>query len=136
MESSNKIVEIINALCEKLGLAIDWTGENVLPYIEELIGRFVQFEIVTSIFWICFVLVMAICAFFIARFFTKKADEEDEDEWEEDNVAAWFAISFWIVFGGLVIASLIVIPIQAMDIIECSTLPEKAIIDYLTSNMK
>ena len=50
METTNKVVEVINALCEKFGIVFEWTNKNILPYVEDLIGRFIKFEIATSIF--------------------------------------------------------------------------------------
>ena len=33
---SEQIIEVLNALCEKFGIAIDWTAENVMPYLTDL----------------------------------------------------------------------------------------------------
>ena len=49
---SDEIIKILDALCEKFGMAIDWTTENITPYLENLAGRIISFEISTSIF--CF----------------------------------------------------------------------------------
>ena len=48
MSISDQIIAVINDLCQKFGIAIDWTAENVLPYIEDLCARYIQFEIQTS----------------------------------------------------------------------------------------
>ena len=45
---SNEIIKILDDLAERFGVAIDWTAENVMPYLKELIGRLVTFEIVQS----------------------------------------------------------------------------------------
>ena len=52
MSISDQIIAVINDLCQKFGIAIDWTAESVLPYIEDLCARYIQFEIQTSIAWI------------------------------------------------------------------------------------
>lgn len=39
---NNTIIEILNYLGEKFNIAIDWTSENVVPYIQELFNKFVQ----------------------------------------------------------------------------------------------
>ena len=31
MNISQQIIEVLNALSEKVGIAIDWTSENILP---------------------------------------------------------------------------------------------------------
>lgn len=49
---SEEIIKVLDNLCEKFGIAIDWTSQNVVPYLKELVGRFINYEVVTSIFWI------------------------------------------------------------------------------------
>lgn len=33
---SDQIISVLDALCEKFGIAIDWTSQNVIPYIQLL----------------------------------------------------------------------------------------------------
>lgn len=131
METTNKVVEVIEVLCEKFGIVVDWTSSNILPYIEELLGRFINFKIGTSIFWICFIPMLTLIAFFVAKPFHKKALE---DEYDYDYDSPWIATGFWVIFAGLAIASIFVVGCNIYSIIECLTIPEKVIIDYLTSN--
>ncbi len=49
---NNKIIEVLDYLGEKIGLAIDWTAENVYPQVIEFMGRYRTYEIVTNIIWI------------------------------------------------------------------------------------
>lgn len=48
MIMSEEIIKVLDYITEKLGVAIDWTAENALPYVEELIGKFVTYNIVKS----------------------------------------------------------------------------------------
>ena len=132
METNNKVVEVIDALCEKLGIAVDWTSNNVLPYVEDLMGRFIKFEIATSIFWMCFIPMLTLIIFFLAKYFHKKAVKVEYDEYEFITYAAGVS---WALFGIMTIASIVVIGVFTYNIIECLTVPEKVIIDYLTSNL-
>ena len=52
MEFSQNVIEIFDDLCERIGIAIDWSAENIMPYIKDLFERFIRFEIGTSIFYI------------------------------------------------------------------------------------
>ena len=36
---SNQIIEVLNEICNKFGLTIDWTSKNVYPYLQELMGK-------------------------------------------------------------------------------------------------
>lgn len=49
---SNQTIEVLNALCEKFGIAIDWTGQNVIPYVKEFMKKAVNYELWTSVGWI------------------------------------------------------------------------------------
>lgn len=54
MNVSDQIIQVLDALCDKFGIAIDWTANNVIPQLEVLCKKFIRFEICTSIFWIVF----------------------------------------------------------------------------------
>ena len=45
---SQEIIKVLEYLGEKLGIAIDWTTENVLPYAEQLFKRYVTLKITYS----------------------------------------------------------------------------------------
>ena len=49
---NNKIIEVLDYLGEKIGLAIDWTAENVYPQVIEFMVRYRTYEIVSDIIWI------------------------------------------------------------------------------------
>jgi len=132
MTVSDQIIAVIEALCEKFGVVIDWTSANVLPYIEQLAGRFIQYEIWTSVAWMVILPLIAMGFWIFVKPLYKKADEE---YWDEDNAWAWawgFVLAFAI---GTTIASVIVICCQTFDIIEAITIPEKIIIDYIGTFM-
>lgn len=122
MTASEQIIQVLNYICEKVGLAIDWTvvfaNENVIPYIEMLCGKFVTYEIATSIVWLVLGIIVIILAVLLIYFSIKK-------EWDDDGACIFIGV----------IAILISIPIilyQTFDIITCVTFPEKVIIEEIT----
>ena len=135
MTVSEQIIQVIDALCEKFGIAINWTGENVLPYLEMLCGKLITYEIVTSIFWIIFMSALSITAILLTKKFYpifKKGIEGQsycEVGW---SVASFFAIICLVI---LYISSACVICAQIMDIIECSMFPEKYIFEYISDRI-
>lgn len=54
MTVSDQIIQVLDNLCEKFGLAIDWTSENVIPYLTTLCTKLVSYEIWTSVAWLAF----------------------------------------------------------------------------------
>lgn len=128
---SEEIIKVLDSLCEKFGIAIDWTSQNVVPYLKELVGRFINYEVVTSIFWI----IVGVIAIIIPVIVIKKISKYAEKEIEEDYYSDWrFYQVVTIIFGSLIVFTfLIMILFQIYDIIECYTIPEKVIFDYLNS---
>ena len=50
----NKIIEALDYLGEKIGIAIDWTAENVYPQVLDFMARYKIYEIVANCIWIIF----------------------------------------------------------------------------------
>ena len=48
MTVSNQIIAVLDAICEKFGIVIDWTASNIMPYLQDLCKRIVTYEIATS----------------------------------------------------------------------------------------
>lgn len=117
MTISNQIIEVFNYLGEKFGLAIDWSSENVLPYLTDLCNRVVKQETYTSIAWIVIWIIVIIAAICLIIFLYKL----------DDDIA--FTFSFPVVI--LVAIGIIAIGIQIFDLIECATIPETIILDKM-----
>ena len=43
---SDEIIKVLDYIADKLDIAIDWTAENVIPYVEEVVGKFVTYNVV------------------------------------------------------------------------------------------
>ena len=124
MSFSSQFIEVLDALCDKIGIAIDWTSQNVVPYVTDLAARIITYEIWTSAAWIVIVAIL----FLIAWKMTKnmcKADTFD-DEW----FFGWFVR---ILIG---VSCFIIIVFQVFDIIEAVALPEKTLYDFVMGLME
>lgn len=124
MTVSEQIVQVIEALCEKFGIVIDWTSANVLPYISTLCAKLISYEIWTSVAWIAFMLVLSIIAIILAKVLYKPIHDgfERNDLWPIFTVISLTAV--WVL-------SVLVIGTQIMDIIKCITFPELYIVEYI-----
>ena len=118
MQISNEIIQVLEYLAEKIGITIDWTNNNVLPYVEQLCKKFIEWEYGTSMTWIiiaaCFSVVM-----FLFAVFAKGLDG-----------FGWFC--FWVTL----VISIIIICVQVFDMVECRLFPEKTIYDYIQTYIK
>ena len=131
MESSNKVVEVIDALCEKLGIAIDWTANNVMPYVQTLMQKLVAYEIWTSVAWIIIMFMLTLIIFCVHKYFDHRTNAKSYSDFEEFMYYASHVV-FWI----LAVLSVLVIGVQVFDIIECVVFPEKYVIEYISSLLK
>lgn len=118
---SKEIIAIFDDLSERFGIAIDWTSENVMPYLQELFAKFISWEMATSIAWIC-TSVALMLLLSLLMFVSYKKDIEE-----------LFAILIvpWIIG---IILTVGIVCVQTFDIIECKTFPEKVLIDYIDHN--
>lgn len=120
MTVSDQIIAVLNDLCAKFGVAIDWSTENVIPYATELCDRYIRYEIATSIAWAVIATIVPVVLLIIAH------KHHDEDVIIPCSIIGWI---------GAVIA-FITVSFQIFDIIECATIPEKTILEYIWTVLK
>lgn len=44
------IASVLDALCDKVGIAIDWSAENIAPQLEAFVARYGTYLAASSIF--------------------------------------------------------------------------------------
>lgn len=71
---NNQIIEAMDHLGEKLGLAIDWSADNIYPQIIDFMARFKTYHIITDIIWM--ILLAGIIGGFIWWKLTLKKEKE------------------------------------------------------------
>lgn len=132
MEVSEQIIQVLNAVCEKLGIVIDWSQKNVLPYAHDLMRRVVLLEILTSVLWF---VILGGTSFFIIRIIAKVIKTEMKGEIYFGDYDEFNDTIFCVLTG---IASLVMIAfaiVQVFDIITCIAMPEMVLIEFAKSLM-
>lgn len=122
MQSNNEIITILEYLCDKLGVVVDWTSQKISPYLQQLTEKFVRWEMYTSIAWIV-ICTALISILFIIVYFIEKNTMKSEG-------------ILWIPFFGVTVVCFGIICLQIFDIIECNVFPEKVLYDYISSHIK
>lgn len=57
-----ELCNVIDKIAEKIGIAIDWSGENVMPYVQDIMERYRTINIIqNAIFSIIAMIVLIIC---------------------------------------------------------------------------
>lgn len=128
MNVSEQIINVLDNLCQKFGVAIDWGAANVLPYVQELCGRFINYEIWTSIAWMVFMLVGSIVFWIVFASSFKGAQKEC---WDPDYLTSWINVISGVCAAVFSIVTILVIGVQVFDIVEAICLPEKTIYDFI-----
>lgn len=117
----DEIIKVLDNLAQKFGIAIDWTSDNVLPYLQDLMTRYAKYICFTSIMWLI-IGILIVIGFIVAMVVYFKATDYT------DGIIV-FLLSIGIAIGGGVIIC------QTIDIIEVVTIPERAIIKDIKYEM-
>ena len=118
---ADQIIQVINDLCQKFGIVMDWSKETLLPIAEHLGDRVINWCIAADMFWIilCGILVIVgivciTCAI--------KCDVE-------------YDTGCWLIVLGMIasIISGIGLCYNIFDLVKCLTFPELKIFEYIQS---
>ena len=140
MEISEQVIKVLDAVCDKFGIAIDWTSNNVIPYIQQLGNKIIIYDICNSIIWLVVGCVMPlIVAILIKKFLNQKkleAKESSNAYYYADgslDEGAWCCYAMIII---LIIIAIILTASNIQDIIQDIAFPEKTIIEFITQYTK
>lgn len=123
MTFSEQTISILDYLCQKFGIVIDWTSDTVWPMVEMLAGKYIRWEIASSILWIIlFVVGIIACSIGIKTIIKHLKSSRYVDE-------MWIVFCVFISFGifGLSCG----IATQAFDIVRCFVFPELELFEFL-----
>ncbi len=121
MTFSEETIKLLDYLGTKLGIMIDWSSENVMPYLQDLGARFIQFKIQTSILAIVVLSIIILIGIVVAIV----------DLWKDWTEGSVFTVSLLAV-----VVCIGLITYNCYKIIECNTIPEKVIYEYISTQIK
>lgn len=125
MSFSENFIKIMDEFGNKIGIAIDWTNKNVMPYMEQLSERIVNYELFTSVAWLMFAIVIFILSIVFLNKGIKHKNNPERSCYDETYI---ISILIGLVF---MILFLIIGICEVSDIITCLTLPEKTLIEFI-----
>lgn len=121
---SDEIIKVLDSLSEKFGMTIDWTSQNVLPYLQDLMNRFISLQNAKAITWIVIlsILVIAIIIFIIVGIRLGKKEEDGE-------------ITFITIFIGITALICLLIPLigNIFGLMQNIYTPELTLLEYITN---
>lgn len=123
---SAEIIKVLDAICDKFGLAIDWTSQNVMPYVEQLCEHIVRYDLVTSSIYMLLLLISIIAGITFCIYEVKKASQcyDSCDAFDKKM----YAMTVMILTFLLILAFLF----QLNDVITALVFPEKTIIKFIS----
>lgn len=141
MTFSEQFKDIFNMLCEKIGVAIDWTQDNIVPYIMELCKRLVVLNIVEEALWLISGIIAVVIIGFLAKKifedYRKCVDTKDDTfwwDWYSSGISPKVGTIFVFVIGGAVLLfGLIAIPCCISELLKWAIVPEVQLIKEITS---
>lgn len=138
---STEIIKVLDDLAEKFGIAIDWTSENIIPYLKEFLERYVTYGIVKNSIglFIGFVLLI-MCIIFTKKVFKsyEKCEKTVKDNLIFEICSYGISLTDFGMFtvisaGCITVISLVVIGINLLSLIQWVFIPEVNIIEDITS---
>ena len=127
---SDEIIKVIDELGKRFGIVIDWSNENVLPYLQELAHRFIIYRTAMGIMAIVIsVILIIIFGIGMKKLLEwRKSEKFSENTWDDDLFIFFLAMIGCII--GICIAAGIIIGNTA-GIIQNLTIPELTILEYI-----
>ena len=136
---SQEIINVLNYLGEQLGIAIDWSSENIWPQVMDILGRYRLMEIVYSCLWIVIQSAFIVYALVV---FVKCLKASDKIRTTKQDNFWWYSgyTSNWLSGAGVVlvitavisgVTSLCMLPMEVGDLLKWLIIPEVKYLEML-----
>lgn len=133
---SAQIIEVLNDICEKFGIAVDWTSKNIQPYLKELMTKCINYKLATDIVWLVVGIVLLIIGGVLLRFAfnNNRKYHEIKDYYERMYSKLDDTADIQFIIGGICLGIAVVLTLYfTINLITCVTFPEKIILDMVRS---
>lgn len=137
---NNKVIEVLDYMGEKFGIAIDWTAENVMPQVTEFLKRYQTYSIAKHAIWIIIgLIIVVICTSWMKKTYTNIINGNEKSFWfkvwnEIDGEAA--VIAFYIIAVVLTIVFSCIIVDKIFTVVEWITIPEMKFFETFSELLK
>lgn len=103
---TNQFIENLNAVCDKLGIAVDWTADNLMPQIQDLLTRYGRWLLADAIMGLVTGVLLIVVSVFLVKYSVRTTRNVDvDDTWENNN--DYFAIG--IAVTAFIVAALVAV---------------------------
>lgn len=133
---STQIIEVLNDICEKFGVAVDWTSKNVQPYLKELMMKCVNYKLATDIVWLVVGIILLIIGGVLVRFAltNNRKYNEINDYYERMRSTLDEVAGVQFIIGSICLGVAVVLILYfTINLVTYFTFPEKIILDMVRS---
>lgn len=127
---SEEIIKVLDEIGKRFGIVIDWNNQNIIPYLQELLKRFICYRNITACVWIIISIAMIISGVVMIRFLNKwiKSEDFNSDYDNEALAVVGYAFSICIIaLGiGLIFGNM-------FGIVKNMCMPEMVVYEYITN---
>ena len=146
---TEEIIKLLDELAKRFGIVIDWTSENVMPYLLEVYDRFITYQIISSLipiilFVVSLIITITICLKTSINYSDKKSslfvkinqrrNYHGEYIGEYPEIRDSFFVLLVILFGVTLILG-IETASEVPDLLKVIFVPELYVVEYLKGQM-
>ena len=95
---NEEIIKVLDELGKRFGIVIDWSNQNIIPYLQELLKRFICYRNITACVEIIISIAMTIGGIVMFKFLNKwkKSDNYNKSYCSDDDMLAVLGYIFSI----------------------------------------
>ena len=130
-----EVIKVLKHLGDQFGVAIDWSSANIMPYLNDLMGRIVKYGIyinIYNIFFNIFCIALFVGITVVLYKLANRAIKKPENS--EDNLAEALSIAYVVSCVAtvvVIVVGIVGISDSVTNIIELNTVPEKYVIEMI-----
>lgn len=125
---SEEIIKVLNDLGNRFGVAIDWSSQNILPYLKDLMARFISLQNAKAIIWMVISLLVILTSIILSIILYKWFKKNNFDTYDDE---CFICMLLW---GGFFILSFIFIIVLIANIFglfQNIYTPELTMLEYI-----
>lgn len=122
---SDQIIQVLDALCEKFGVAVEWGQNNVIPYVQVLLEKYIRYNNASHIITFGLMAIASLILLKVAKFFRKKEIETSNyKNWATSEGFRAGKICSYVVFGLVCAVTFFYFCYALISITKCIVIPE------------
>ena len=132
---ADEIIKVLDDLSQRFGIAVDWSSQNMMPYLQTLGNQLVNSKIAFATLWI----VLGVICLVLALYLWKDANKYSKDKHPDDYYRNDYDTQYTYRMVGCLCAlgiGIFLVLVNAHTIILGLTFPEKIIFEEVKDMLR